>query len=75
MQFVLGFCYILNYLETFLILLQVSRLIYTNQGVAILALAANAVHKLWKWQRNDRNVSGKVIKLLLYMVEIPFHHL
>ncbi|CAL0307112.1 unnamed protein product [Lupinus luteus] len=38
---------------------RVSRLIYTNQGVAILALAANAVHKLWKWQRNDRNPSGK----------------
>ncbi|WJX60766.1 hypothetical protein P8452_45936 [Trifolium repens] len=29
------------------------------QGVAILALAANAVHKLWKWQKNDRNTSGK----------------
>ncbi|XP_028753925.1 topless-related protein 4 isoform X1 [Neltuma alba] len=38
---------------------RVSRLIYTNQGVAILALAANAVHKLWKWQKNDRNVTGK----------------
>lgn len=40
--------------------LQVSRLIYTNSGVAILALASNAVHKLWKWQRNDRNSTGKV---------------
>ncbi|CAL0330486.1 unnamed protein product [Lupinus luteus] len=39
--------------------MRVSRLIYTNQGVSILALAANAVHKLWKWQRNDRNPSGK----------------
>ncbi|KAI9083185.1 hypothetical protein K1719_034918 [Acacia pycnantha] len=39
--------------------IRVSRLIYTNQGVAILALAANAVHKLWKWQKNYRNVSGK----------------
>ncbi|KAJ7549925.1 hypothetical protein O6H91_07G075100 [Diphasiastrum complanatum] len=37
----------------------VSRLIYTNSGVAILALASNAVHKLWKWQRNERNMSGK----------------
>ncbi|KAL9251834.1 Topless-related protein [Drosera capensis] len=37
----------------------VSRLIYTNSGLAILALASNAVHKLWKWQRNDRNLSGK----------------
>ncbi|WJX66909.1 Protein tpr3 [Trifolium repens] len=39
--------------------MRVSRLIYTNQGVAILALEANAVHKLWKWQKNDRNTSGK----------------
>eukprot|EP01018_Ginkgo_biloba_P022909 Gb_37153 [translate_table: standard] len=38
---------------------KVSRLIYTNSGVAILALASNAVHKLWKWQRNDRNNSIK----------------
>ncbi|KAH8481672.1 hypothetical protein H0E87_029239 [Populus deltoides] len=37
----------------------VSRLIFTNSGVAILALASNAVHKLWKWQRNDRNLTGK----------------
>lgn len=37
--------------------IRVSRLIYTNSGLAILALASNAVHKLWKWPRNDR--SGK----------------
>ncbi len=41
-------------------LVQVSRLIYTNAGVALLALATNAVHKLWKWQRTDRNPTGKV---------------
>lgn len=39
--------------------MRVSRLIYTNSGMAILALASNAVHKLWKWQRNERNASGK----------------
>ncbi|XP_076957021.1 topless-related protein 4-like isoform X2 [Bidens hawaiensis] len=39
--------------------MRISRLIYTNSGLAILALAANAVHKLWKWQRNDRNSTGK----------------
>ncbi|XP_030954605.1 topless-related protein 4-like [Quercus lobata] len=39
--------------------MRVSRLIYTNSGLAILALASNAVHKLWKWQRNDRNSTGK----------------
>eukprot|EP00249_Psilotum_nudum_P025017 c29350_g1_i2 orf=562-3972(-) len=38
---------------------KVSRLIYTNSGVALLALGMNAVHKLWKWQRNDRNPTGK----------------
>uniref|UniRef100_A0A0C9S7I8 TSA: Wollemia nobilis Ref_Wollemi_Transcript_13460_4098 transcribed RNA sequence n=1 Tax=Wollemia nobilis TaxID=56998 RepID=A0A0C9S7I8_9CONI len=38
---------------------KVSRLIYTNSGVAILALASNAVHKLWKWPRTERNASGK----------------
>ncbi|KAF9615189.1 hypothetical protein IFM89_022451 [Coptis chinensis] len=38
---------------------RVSRLIYTNSGLAILALASNAVHKLWKWQRNERNPTGK----------------
>ncbi|KAI3495960.1 hypothetical protein L1887_38308 [Cichorium endivia] len=39
--------------------MRVSRLIYTNSGLAILALAANAVHKLWKWQRTDNNSTGK----------------
>ncbi|KAK0571561.1 hypothetical protein LWI29_018147 [Acer saccharum] len=39
--------------------MRVSRLIYTNSGLAILALASNAIHKLWKWQRNDRNSTGK----------------
>ncbi|KAJ3692551.1 hypothetical protein LUZ60_011646 [Juncus effusus] len=38
---------------------KVVRLLYTNSGVALLALGSNAVHKLWKWQRNERNPSGK----------------
>ncbi|KAK4389148.1 protein TOPLESS-RELATED PROTEIN 2 [Sesamum angolense] len=38
---------------------KVARLLYTNSGLAVLALASNAVHKLWKWQRNERNPSGK----------------
>jgi WD40 repeat protein len=38
---------------------KISRLIYTNSGNAILALASNAIHLLWKWQRNDRNSTGK----------------
>ncbi|KAB1205517.1 Protein TOPLESS [Morella rubra] len=39
--------------------LMVVRLIYTNNGLALLALASNAVHKLWKWQRSERNPLGK----------------
>lgn len=39
---------------------KIVRLMYTNNGLALLALASNAVHKLWKWPRNDRNnPSGK----------------
>ncbi|XP_022732514.1 protein TPR3-like isoform X2 [Durio zibethinus] len=38
---------------------KISRLIYTNAGNAILALAANATHLLWKWPQNDLNWSGK----------------
>ncbi|XP_075509796.1 topless-related protein 4-like isoform X1 [Primulina tabacum] len=38
---------------------KVSKLMFTNSGFAILALAANAVHKLWKWPKNDRNPTGK----------------
>ena len=40
--------------------LKISRLIYTNSGNAILALSSNAIHLLWKWQRSERNSSGKV---------------
>ncbi|XP_052209602.1 protein TOPLESS-RELATED PROTEIN 2-like isoform X2 [Diospyros lotus] len=38
---------------------KVVRLLYTNSGLALLALASNAIHKLWKWQRTERNPSGK----------------
>ncbi|EXB29178.1 Protein TOPLESS [Morus notabilis] len=38
---------------------KVVRLMYTNNGLTLLALTANAVHKLWKWHRSDRNPSGK----------------
>ncbi|KAH0703657.1 hypothetical protein KY285_017935 [Solanum tuberosum] len=40
-------------------LLQISRLIYTNSGDAILVLASNAINLLWKWLRNERNSGGK----------------
>lgn len=36
------------------------KVIYTNSGSAVLALAENAVHKLFKWQKSERNLSGKV---------------
>ncbi|KAK9282441.1 hypothetical protein L1049_005359 [Liquidambar formosana] len=42
-----------------LLAVRVLRLIYTNSGSAILALTYNAVHKLWKWQRNERHLTGK----------------
>ncbi|ONK76701.1 uncharacterized protein A4U43_C03F31220 [Asparagus officinalis] len=32
---------------------KISRLIYTNSGVSILALASNAIHLLWKWPRSN----------------------
>ncbi|XP_019170022.1 PREDICTED: topless-related protein 4-like isoform X2 [Ipomoea nil] len=38
---------------------RIIRLIYTNSGGAILALPYNATHKLWKWQRTERNAFGK----------------
>ncbi|GLT74988.1 hypothetical protein SLA2020_467470 [Shorea laevis] len=38
---------------------KISKLIFTNSGSAILALASNATHLLWKWQRNERNALGK----------------
>ncbi|KAG0463244.1 hypothetical protein HPP92_021720 [Vanilla planifolia] len=38
---------------------KIQRLIYTNSGVALLALASNAIHLLWKWPRNEKNSSGK----------------
>ncbi|KAK3436840.1 hypothetical protein EUGRSUZ_C01368 [Eucalyptus grandis] len=45
--------------------MRVSRLIYTNSGLAILALSSNAVHKLWKWQKSDRNLTGKATTSVL----------
>ncbi|XP_042409639.1 protein TOPLESS-RELATED PROTEIN 2-like isoform X1 [Zingiber officinale] len=38
---------------------KVVRLLYTNSGLAVLALCSNAMHKLWKWPRNERNPSCK----------------
>ncbi|XP_058203321.1 protein TPR3-like isoform X3 [Rhododendron vialii] len=38
---------------------EISRLIYTNAGNAILALASNGIHLLWKWSRNETSLSGK----------------
>lgn len=38
---------------------RIMRLMYTHSGGALLALTYNALHKLWKWQRNEYNVAGK----------------
>ncbi|PQQ01649.1 topless-related protein 1-like isoform X1 [Prunus yedoensis var. nudiflora] len=37
--------------------IQISRLVYTNGGDAILVLASNGIHFLWKWPQ-DLNSSG-----------------
>jgi len=55
-------------------IVQISRLIYTNSGNAILALASNAIHLLWKWQRNERNSSGKVCSIYCALM-MPIYHL
>ncbi|XP_071712277.1 topless-related protein 4-like [Rutidosis leptorrhynchoides] len=34
------------------------KLLYTNTGSGVLALAYNAVHKLWKWQKTEQNPTG-----------------
>ncbi|CAM8938645.1 unnamed protein product [Rhodiola kirilowii] len=51
--------------------IRIARLIYTNSGVAILALAANAVHKLWKWPRNERNMNGKATASVIPQLTQP----
>ncbi|KAL3745212.1 hypothetical protein ACJRO7_014343 [Eucalyptus globulus] len=38
---------------------RVPRLSYTNSGCAILALSSNVVHKLWKWEESDQNLTGR----------------
>ncbi|KAH7687231.1 YVTN repeat-like/Quinoprotein amine dehydrogenase protein [Dioscorea alata] len=43
---------------------KIVRLLYTNSGFAVLSLGSNAVHKLWKWQRTERNPSGKSTALV-----------
>ncbi|XP_038993347.1 topless-related protein 1-like [Hibiscus syriacus] len=42
-----------------LMVTKISRLIFTNSGNAILALASNAIHLLWKWQRSECNANAK----------------
>ncbi|CAM8914573.1 unnamed protein product [Rhodiola kirilowii] len=51
--------------------IRISRLIYTNSGVAILALASNAVHKLWKWPRNERSMTGKATSSVVPQLTQP----
>ncbi|XP_066363757.1 uncharacterized protein [Miscanthus floridulus] len=41
---------------------KVMRLLYTDNGLALLALSSNAVHKLWKWEHRDKNPRGKSSK-------------
>jgi hypothetical protein len=39
---------------------QVVSLLYTNNGMLLLALRSNAIHNLWKRQCSDTNLNGKV---------------
>ncbi|CAN0877532.1 Topless-related protein 4 [Linum grandiflorum] len=39
---------------------KISKLIYGSAGNAILALASNGTHLLWKWPVSDFNLSGQV---------------
>ncbi|KAB1204654.1 Topless-related protein 1 [Morella rubra] len=51
---------------------KIARLIYTNSGTAILALARNAIHLLWKWPRSDLNFSGKATtKVTPHFIQPP----
>ncbi|KAK2659846.1 hypothetical protein Ddye_006379 [Dipteronia dyeriana] len=38
---------------------KIARLIYTNSGTGILALALNAIHMLWRWPQSETNPNGK----------------
>ncbi|KAK8671171.1 hypothetical protein V6N13_037776 [Hibiscus sabdariffa] len=38
---------------------KVTRLLYTNSGVAVLAIWSNGIQKVWKWGRSEQNPSGK----------------
>ncbi|KAK8671173.1 hypothetical protein V6N13_037778 [Hibiscus sabdariffa] len=38
---------------------KVARLLYTNSGIAVLAIWSNGVQKLWKWSQSEQNPSGK----------------
>ncbi|CAD6272814.1 unnamed protein product [Miscanthus lutarioriparius] len=43
---------------------KVMRLLYTDNGLALLALSSNDVHKLWKWEHRDKNPRGKSSKFV-----------
>ncbi|KAI9191149.1 hypothetical protein LWI28_004311 [Acer negundo] len=38
---------------------KIARLVYTNSGTGILALALNAIHLLWRWPQSETNPDGK----------------
>ncbi|OQU77448.1 hypothetical protein SORBI_3009G049800 [Sorghum bicolor] len=41
---------------------KVMRLLYKDNGMELLALCSNAVHKLWKWEQSDKNPRGELSK-------------
>ncbi|KAJ0007855.1 hypothetical protein Pint_30139 [Pistacia integerrima] len=50
---------------------KVVKLMYTHSGSAIIALANNAMHKVWKWQKNEKNLSGKATSAVPPQLWLP----
>ncbi|KAJ0075921.1 hypothetical protein Patl1_34537 [Pistacia atlantica] len=50
---------------------KVVKLMYTHAGSAIIALANNAMHKVWKWQKNEKNLSGKATSAVPPQLWLP----
>nr|GME10216.1 topless-related protein 3-like isoform X2 [Ipomoea batatas] len=49
-----------TYLDVEMDFVKVTRLLYTNSGIGILALSSNGIQKLWKWPNNEQNPTEKV---------------
>ncbi|KAK6237013.1 hypothetical protein SCA6_012350 [Theobroma cacao] len=55
----------------FVLLLQISRLSYTNSANGILALASKGIHLLWKWPQANLNFNGKATTKVTPLFTVP----